>query len=278
MEPRSVRITGWGSYAPETVLSNAMLETLVDTSDEWIRTRTGIRERRIAAPWESTATLAAIAGKRALAVSGLEPEAIDLLIVATCTPDTSIPSTASYASEAMGTRRAAVLDVNAACSGFVYGYATAHAYVSSGMYRHVMVVGAEVMSRILDFTDRNTCVLFGDGAGAIVLSASDEAGGGLLGVELTADPEGAYRIWVPAGGSRDPPRRGRSSGAATSSGWMAARRTSTRRGRLRPPVSRRCRGPASRPTTSHCSCRTRRTCGSSSRSRSSCRCRWTACT
>jgi 3-oxoacyl-[acyl-carrier-protein] synthase III len=202
--PRSARITGWGMYAPETVLTNAFLGTLVDTSDEWIRSRTGIGERRVAAPWESTATLAGIAGKRAIAVAGLEPDEIDFVIVATCTPDTTIPSTAAFVSEALGTRRAGAVDMNAACSGFVYAYATAHAYVMSGMYRHVLVIGAEVMTRVLDFTDRNTCVLFGDGAGAVVVSASDEPGGGLLGVDLTADPSGAYLLWVPASGTRSP--------------------------------------------------------------------------
>jgi 3-oxoacyl-[acyl-carrier-protein] synthase-3 len=202
--PRSARVTGWGMYAPETVLTNAHLETLVETSDEWIRTRTGIGERRVAAPWESTATLAAVAGRRAIAVAGLDPDEIDMVMVATCTPDWQLPATAAVVTEALGTRRASAMDVGAVCSGFVYAYATAHAYVMSGLARHVVVIGAEVMSRILDFTDRNTCVLFGDGAGAVVVSASDEPGGGLLGVELTADASGAYRIWIPSGGSRDP--------------------------------------------------------------------------
>ena len=202
--PRSARVTGWGMYAPQTVLTNTFLEDLVETSDDWIRSRTGIGERRVAAPWESTATLAAVAGRRAIAVSGLDPDEIDMVMVATCTPDYQLPATAAVVTEALGTRRAAAMDVGAVCSGFVYAYATAHAYVMSGLARHVVVIGAEVMSRILDFSDRNTCVLFGDGAGAVVLSASDEPGGGLLGVELTADASGAYKIWIPSGGSRDP--------------------------------------------------------------------------
>jgi 3-oxoacyl-[acyl-carrier-protein] synthase-3 len=206
--PRSARVTGWGMYAPETVLTNAFIETLVETSDEWIRSRTGISERRIAAPWESTATLAATAGRRAIAVAGLDPDEIDMVMVATCTPDYQLPATAAVVTEALGTRRAAAMDVGAVCSGFIYAYATAHAYVMSGLARHVVVIGAEVMSRILDFKDRNTCVLFGDGAGAVVLSASDEPGGGLLGVELTADATGAYKIWIPSGGSRDPDQVG----------------------------------------------------------------------
>jgi 3-oxoacyl-[acyl-carrier-protein] synthase III len=203
--PRSVRITGWGSYVPERVLSNADLERLVDTSDEWITTRTGIRERRVAAPHETTATLGAIAAKRAIAVAGLEPDDIDVIVVATLTPDYWMPSTAVLLKEAIGNRSAPAFDVMAACSGFVYGYATGDAYVRSGLARHVLVVGAELLTRFLDFSDRATCILFGDGAGAVVLSASDEEGGGLAGLELTTDPDGAYMIWLPSGGSKSPP-------------------------------------------------------------------------
>ena len=202
--PASVRITGWGSYVPERVLSNADLEKLVDTSDEWIRARTGIRERRIAAPHETAATLGAIAAKRALAVAGLDPDDIDVIVVATLTPDYWMPSTAVLVKEAIGNATAAAFDVAAACSGFVYGYATADSYIRSGMARNVLLVGAELLTRFLDFTDRSTCILFGDGAGAVVISASDEAGGGLAGMELTTDPDGAYMIWLPSGGSRSP--------------------------------------------------------------------------
>jgi 3-oxoacyl-[acyl-carrier-protein] synthase III len=202
--PRSVRITGWGSYAPERILTNADIEKLVDTSDEWIRSRTGIRERHIAAPHETTATLAAIAGKRAIAVAGLSADDIDLILVATLTPDYWMPATAPLVKEAIGNLHAAAFDVMAACSGFVYAYATADAFIRSGMYRHVLVIGAELLSRFLDFSDRNTCILFGDGAGAVVLSASDEPGGGLAGLELTTDPDGAYMIWLPSGGSKSP--------------------------------------------------------------------------
>jgi 3-oxoacyl-[acyl-carrier-protein] synthase-3 len=207
MGPGSARITGWGHYAPETVLTNADLERLVETSDEWIVSRTGIRERRVAGPGESTATLGAIAGNRAVAVAGIQPDQVDMILVATATPDYQLPSTAALVKEAMGATRAAAMDVGAVCSGFVYALTAAHAYVASGMYRNVVVIGAEVLTRYMDYTDRNTCVLFGDGAGAVVVSASDEHGGGLLGFELTADPEGAYNIWMPAGGSRNPPRR-----------------------------------------------------------------------
>ena len=202
--PRSVRISGWGSYVPERVLSNADLERIVDTSDEWIRTRTGISERRVAAPHETTATLGAIAAKRAIAVAGLEPDDIDVIVVATLTPDYPMPSTAALVKEAIGNKTAAAFDIGAACSGFVFGYATADSYVRSGMAKHVLVVGAELLTRFLDFEDRGTCILFGDGAGAVVLSASEEAGGGMAGLEMTTDPDGAYMIWLPSGGSRSP--------------------------------------------------------------------------
>ncbi len=202
--PRSVRVSGWGSYVPERVLSNADLERLVDTSDEWIRTRTGIRERRVAAPHETTATLGAIAAKRAIATAGLSPDDIDVIVVATLTPDYPMPSTAALVKEAIGNSSAAAFDIAAACSGFVFGYATADSYVRSGLARHVLVVGAELLTRFLDFDDRGTCILFGDGAGAVVLSASDEPGGGMAGLEMTTDPDGAYMIWLPSGGSRSP--------------------------------------------------------------------------
>jgi 3-oxoacyl-[acyl-carrier-protein] synthase-3 len=205
--PRSVRITGWGSYVPERVLSNADLERLVDTSDEWIQTRTGIRERRVAAPHETTATLGAIAAKRAVAVAGLQPDDVDVIIVATLTPDYPMPATAVLVKEAIGNRSAAAFDLAAACSGFVFGYATADAYIRSGIARNVLIVGAELLTRFLDFSDRSTCILFGDGAGAVVVSASDEEGGGLAGLELTTDPDGAYMIWLPSGGSKSPPTK-----------------------------------------------------------------------
>jgi 3-oxoacyl-[acyl-carrier-protein] synthase-3 len=204
MTPRSVRITGWGMYAPERRLTNADLERVVDTSDEWIVTRTGIRERRIAARHETTATLAAIAGKRAIAVAGLQPDDIDVILVATLTPDYWMPSTGALVKEAIGNTRAAAMDVAAACSGLVYGYSVADAYLRSGMFKNALVVGSETLSRYLDFSDRGTCILFGDGAGAVVLSASDEEGGGAQGMELTTDPDGAYMIWLPSGGSRSP--------------------------------------------------------------------------
>jgi 3-oxoacyl-[acyl-carrier-protein] synthase-3 len=200
---RGVHITGWGAYAPSLVLTNADLEKMVETSDEWIVTRTGIRERRIAGPGETTASMGAVAGLRAIATAGLEPDDIDLILVGTLTPDYPLPSAAVLVKEAIGNTRAAAMDLAAACSGFVYGYAMAHAYLSSGLAKHALVVGSETMSRCTDFTDRGTCVLFGDGAGATVLSASDEPGG-TLGMELTTDTAATYSIWIPAGGATRP--------------------------------------------------------------------------
>ena len=199
-----VHVTGWGTYLPSDVLTNHDLAQLVDTSDEWIRSRTGIRERRVAAAHETTASMAAIAAARAIAVAGLDPDEIDLILLATLTPDHWMPATAVLVKEAIGNTRAAAMDVMAACSGFIYGYATAHAYIASGMAKHVLIIGAEALTRFLDYTDRDTCVLFGDGAGAVILSAAD-APGGTLSVELTTEPEGAYDIWIPSGGSMSPP-------------------------------------------------------------------------
>jgi 3-oxoacyl-[acyl-carrier-protein] synthase III len=201
---RSVRLTGWGRYAPSQVLSNADLERMVDTTDEWIVSRTGIRERRVAAAHESTASMAAVAGLRAIHTAGLRPDDIDVIILGTLTPDYWMPSTAALVKEAIGNTRASAFDVMAACSGFVYGYATASAYIQAGLAKHVLVIGAELLTRFLDFSDRGTCILFGDGAGAVVLSATDEPTSP-VGIELTTEPQGAYMIWLPAGGSVAPP-------------------------------------------------------------------------
>ena len=201
---RYAHVTGWGRYVPAQVLTNADLEKMVDTNDEWIVTRTGIRERRVAAAHETTASMGAVAGLRAIRTAGLDPDDIDLILLATLTPDYWMPSTAALVKEAIGNQRAAAMDVAAACSGFVYAFATAQAYVTSGLAKHVLVIGAELLTRFLDYTDRGTCILFGDGAGAVVVSASDEPGGS-LGVELTTEPQGAYMIWLPAGGAKSPP-------------------------------------------------------------------------
>ena len=203
---RYAHVTGWGRYVPAQVLTNADLEKMVDTNDEWIVTRTGIRERRVAAAHETTASMGAVAGLRAIRTAGLDPDDIDLILLATLTPDYWMPSTAALVKEAIGNQRAAAMDIAAACSGFVYAFATAQAYVTSGLAKHVLVIGAELLTRFLDYTDRGTCILFGDGAGAVVVSASDEPGGS-LGVELTTEPQGAYMIWLPAGGAKSPPSR-----------------------------------------------------------------------
>jgi 3-oxoacyl-[acyl-carrier-protein] synthase-3 len=200
----AVRLTGWGRYAPPQVLTNADLERMVDTNDEWIVSRTGIRERHVAAAHETTASMAAVAGLRAIRTAGLEPDDIDLIVLATLTPDYWMPSTAALVKEAIGNAKAAAFDVMAACSGFVYAYATASAYIAAGMAKHALVIGAELLTRFLDYSDRATCILFGDGAGAVVLSASDEPTA-TVGIELTTEPQGAYMIWLPAGGSKSPP-------------------------------------------------------------------------
>jgi 3-oxoacyl-[acyl-carrier-protein] synthase-3 len=205
-EHQAVRahVTGWGRYVPAQVLTNADLERMVETNDEWIVARTGIRERRVAAADETTASMASVAALRAIHTAGIDAADIDMIILATLTPDYWMPSTAALVKEAIGNQKAAAMDVSAACSGFVYAFATAQAYITSGMARHVLVIGAELLTRFLDYTDRSTCILFGDGAGAVVLSASD-APGGSLAVELTTEPQGAYMIWLPAGGAKSPP-------------------------------------------------------------------------
>jgi 3-oxoacyl-[acyl-carrier-protein] synthase-3 len=196
-------ITGWGMYAPARVMTNDDLATIVDTSDEWIVSRTGIRERRIAADDETTTTLSVRAARDALAVAGLDPADLDLVIVATCTPDYPLPATSVLVATELGARRAAGFDLQAACSGFLYGLASGTSFVRAGMYRNVLVIGVEILSRFLDWTDRSTCVLFGDGAGAVVLQASDQSGG-MTGVDLFSDGTGCEAIIVPAGGTIHP--------------------------------------------------------------------------
>jgi 3-oxoacyl-[acyl-carrier-protein] synthase-3 len=199
-----VRIAGWGKYLPARVMPNTEIEKLVATSDAWIRSRSGIGERRIAAPEESTCSLAVQAARPALERAGVAAEEVDLIIVATCTPDyASMPATASLVQHALGASRAGAFDLNAVCSGFLYGLATGSQFIVSGAYRSVLVIGAEVFTRILDWQDRSTCVLFGDGAGAVVLQPSEQPGG-LLSFVLGSDGAGACSLYVPAGGSRQP--------------------------------------------------------------------------
>ncbi|TKB69235.1 MAG: ketoacyl-ACP synthase III [Nitrospira sp.] len=196
-------IAGIGSYVPARVLTNADLERMVATSDEWIRERTGIRERRIAATGEACSDLAVQAGKRALTAAGLTATDLDMILVATCTGDYPLPATACLVQHQLGATKAAACDLSAACCGFVYALSVADAYIKTGM-RHVLVIGSEVMSAITDWTDRNTCVLFGDGAGAVVVSASDGERG-ILSTHLRSDGTLCELIMVPGGGSRTPP-------------------------------------------------------------------------
>jgi 3-oxoacyl-[acyl-carrier-protein] synthase-3 len=196
-------IIGLGSYAPERVLTNRDLEQIVETSDEWIVTRTGISERRIAAPGETTADLSLRAAARALADSGVAPADIDLVIVATTTADAPFPATASLVQHGLGLTRAGGFDLAAACSGFIYGLAVGAQFVETGLYRHVLVVGAERLSSITNWRDRSTCVLFGDGAGAAVLGPVGE-GEGFLSFDLGSDGSGAESLMVQGGGYGHP--------------------------------------------------------------------------
>ncbi|ABZ84718.1 3-oxoacyl-[acyl-carrier-protein] synthase 3 [Heliomicrobium modesticaldum Ice1] len=199
---KKVGIWGTGAYLPERIMTNKEFESMVDTSDEWIVTRTGIRERRVAAPEEAVSDLSAIAGARALEAAGLAPEEVDLVIVGSCTFDTYLPASACLAAWKMGARRAAAFDLETACTSFIYGCAVGAQFIATGMYRHVLVIGAEVLSKFLDYRDRNTCVLFGDGAGAALLGPVEE--GGFKAFDLGADGSGGGLITVPAGGSRMP--------------------------------------------------------------------------
>ena len=196
-------ITGWGMYVPSRVMTNDDLAKIVDTSDEWIVSRTGIHERRIAADDETTTSLSVNAARDALAVAGVDATEVDLIVLGTCSPDYPMSATSTTVARDLGATNAAAFDLQAACSGFVYALATANAFVRSGMYRNVLVIGVEVLSRFLNWQDRNTCVLFGDGAGAVLVQASDQPGG-ISGFQLFADGTGYEGIIVPAGGSACP--------------------------------------------------------------------------
>jgi 3-oxoacyl-[acyl-carrier-protein] synthase-3 len=200
---RTACITGTGSYVPERVLTNAELEKLVETSDEWILTRTGIKERRIARPDEPTSLMAAEAARRALTAAGITAEQVDLIIVATITPDMGFPCTACFVQREIGARNAFCYDLEAACSGFVFALDTACQYVASGRVDTVLVIGAEKISCITDWTDRSLCVLFGDGAGAAVVQARPDRRG-ILGSVLRSDGRLSELLKLPGGGSRYP--------------------------------------------------------------------------
>ncbi|HVC86363.1 MAG TPA: beta-ketoacyl-ACP synthase III [Gaiellaceae bacterium] len=195
-----ISITGLGCHVPERILTNDDLSKLVDTNDEWIIERTGIRERRIAADDEALTDICLPAARRALEMAGADPKSIDLLIVATVTPDMAFPSSSALLANTLGMPDAAAYDLSAGCTGFVYAIAQAHAMLASGLSKRALVVGGDVLSKILDWTDRSTLVLFGDGAGAVVLERVDE--GGFLGFELGADGGGGDSLWLPGSGSR----------------------------------------------------------------------------
>jgi 3-oxoacyl-[acyl-carrier-protein] synthase III len=197
-----VSITGIGCYAPQRVMTNDELAEIVDTSDEWIVERTGIRERRVAGPEEALSDISRPAAIDALQQAGVDPATLDLVIVATVTPDMAFPSTGAILADQLGAKDAAAYDLSAGCTGFVYALVQAHGMVSAGMSERALVVGGDVLSRIVDWEDRSTCVLFGDGAGAVVLERV--ADGGFLGFELGADGSGGSQLYMPAGGSRAP--------------------------------------------------------------------------
>ena len=195
-----IGITGLGTYVPERVMTNDELASMVDTTDEWIRERTGIRERHVAAPEEALTDIALPAARAALVDAGVEGAEIDLLVCATVTPDMMFPTSSALLADALGMPNAAAYDLLAGCTGFVYALAQAYGMVASGLSRRALVVGGDVLSKILDWNDRSTLVLFGDGAGAVVLEPVEH--GGFLGFELGADGGGGEHLWLPGSGSR----------------------------------------------------------------------------
>jgi 3-oxoacyl-[acyl-carrier-protein] synthase-3 len=195
-----ISITGLGCHVPARIVTNDDLAELVDTSDEWIRDRTGIRERRVAAPEEAMSDLSLPACRKALSMAGVEPASVDLVIVATVTPDMAFPSTAAILADVLGMPDAAAYDLSAGCTGFMYAIAQGYGMLAGGLAKRALVVGGDVLSRILDWSDRSTVVLFGDGAGAVVLERVDE--GGFLGFELGADGRGGMELLLPSSGSR----------------------------------------------------------------------------
>lgn len=202
--PISVCIAGTGSYLPEKVMTNADLEKIVDTDDEWIVTRTGIRERRIAAEGEFTSHMAAKAGEKALEQSGIEASEVELIIVATITPDTLTPATACYVQQHIGAQGAVAFDISAACSGFLYAMKIAKRLISDGAFNNALIIGAEKLSSFINWEDRTTCVLFGDGAGAAVLKKAGEGEGEILATEMGTDGRQTHLLNIPGGGSACP--------------------------------------------------------------------------
>jgi 3-oxoacyl-[acyl-carrier-protein] synthase-3 len=202
-ERRYAHVVGWGKYVPEKVMTNDDMAKIVDTSDEWIAQRTGIRERRVADPKESTSTLSVRAAREALRVADMRPQDVELVIVATATPDYIFPATACLVQDALGATHAGAFDISIGCSGFVYALAIGSAMITSGQVNNVLVIGAETLTRLINWADRGTCVLFGDGAGAFVLRAGNTPGG-VLSTRLGADGSGSDLLIIPGGGSRHP--------------------------------------------------------------------------
>ena len=197
-------ITGVGAYVPDRVLTNLDLENMVDTSDEWIVQRTGIKERRIAAEAESTASMAVEAGRRACLDAGVDSAELDLIVCATITPETLCPSSACFVQRDLGATGAAAFDLSAACSGWIYSLAVAQRFIEAGQFKNCLIVGAETLSRFTDYTDRSSCILFGDGAGAAVMQPTTDSGRGVKYTVMHADGNGWDYIWIPAGGSKRP--------------------------------------------------------------------------
>ena len=201
---RYAHIVGWGKFVPSRVLSNDDLSRLVDTNDEWIVSRTGIRERHVAGPKDTTASMGLAAAKEALERAGIRPHEVDMVIVATATPEYAFPSTASLIQDGLGAVKAGAFDLSAGCTGFMYALALGTQTIRSGAHDIVLVIGSETLSRIMDWKDRSTCVLFGDGAGAVVLRAGTTSAGGVLATMCRSDGSGGDLLMVPAGGSKFP--------------------------------------------------------------------------
>ncbi len=197
-------ITGIGAAVPEKVMTNSDFERFLDTSDEWITKRTGIKERRLASDGETTVTLATAAARQALSDAGVDPKQLDLIICATISPDMIFPASGCFIQEALGTGDVPAFDISAACSGFLYGLTVGAQFIETGMYRRVLVIGADVLTRFADFEDRSSCILFGDGAGAVVLEPTNEDNRGVLYNVMHADGKGWDYIHIPAGGARTP--------------------------------------------------------------------------
>jgi 3-oxoacyl-[acyl-carrier-protein] synthase-3 len=201
---RRAVLVGTGSYVPEKILTNEDLMKIVDTSDEWITTRTGIKTRHVVSDGETTATLAAEAARRALADAGMAAEELNMIVLGTITPEMVFPSTACFVQDMIGAKNAWAFDLSAACSGFVYGLSIAQQFVSSGMYKNALVIGAETLTRITNYEDRGSCILFGDGAGAVILQSASEGSQGVMYSTSFSDGSGWTSLNCPAYGSRNP--------------------------------------------------------------------------